>query len=296
MEDADRVRAAADAGDDRVRQQAGEVLDLLAGLHPDDPLEVADHHRERVRAADRADAVVRGLDRGHPVAEGLVHRVLERPGARGDRDDLGAEHPHAGHVQRLPPGVLLAHVDRALEAEQGAGGRGRHAVLAGPGLRDHPGLAHPLGQQHLAEHVVDLVAAGVREILALEQHPRAAAELRPEPLRLADQGRPGGVVREQVGQLGGELRVGPRRLVLLGQLLDGRHQRLGREQAAVDAEVPGRIGNWGNIRFCGCGTHPHTLSRPPRGARQPTGRARRAGPGAIPPSPGRPPPPAGPSR
>src|SRR5256884_8041841 len=53
--------------------------------------------------------------------------------------------------------VLLAHVDGAVQAEQRAGGRGSHAVLAGPGLRDHPRLAHPLGQQHLAEHVVDLV-------------------------------------------------------------------------------------------------------------------------------------------
>ena len=38
-----------------------------------------------------------------------------------------------------------------------AGGGGGHPVLAGAGLRDHPGLAHPLGEQHLAEHVVDLV-------------------------------------------------------------------------------------------------------------------------------------------
>ena len=34
--------------------------------------------------------------------------------------DLGAEQAHPGHVERLPPGVLLAHVDDALEAEQRA--------------------------------------------------------------------------------------------------------------------------------------------------------------------------------
>ena len=36
------------------------------------------------------------------------------------RDDLGAEQPHPGHVERLPLGVDLAHVDHALEAEQRA--------------------------------------------------------------------------------------------------------------------------------------------------------------------------------
>ena len=94
-----------------------------------------------------------------------------------DRDDLGAEQPHPGDVERLPAGVLLAHVDDALEAEQRRGGGGGDAVLAGAGLGDDPGLAHPLGQQRLAEHVVDLVRAGVVEVLALEQDPRAAGVL-----------------------------------------------------------------------------------------------------------------------
>ena len=62
---------------------------------------------------------------------------------------------------------------RALEAEERRrGGRG-HAVLAGAGLGDQPRLAHALGQQRLAEHVVDLVRAGVVEVLALEEQPHA---------------------------------------------------------------------------------------------------------------------------
>ena len=107
----------------------------------------------------------------------LVDRVLEGRAAVADGDDLGAEQPHPGDVERLPPGVLLAHVDDALEAEQRRGRRGGDAVLAGAGLGDDPGLAHPLGQQRLAEHVVDLVRAGVVEVLALEQDPRAAGVL-----------------------------------------------------------------------------------------------------------------------
>ena len=69
-----------------------------------------------------------------------------------------------------------AHVHLALEAHQRRrGGRG-DAVLAGAGLGDEPRLAHPLGEQRLAEHVVDLVRAGVVEVLALEQ--QAQPELR----------------------------------------------------------------------------------------------------------------------
>ena len=59
VEHAGRVAAAADAGDDHV----GQPADLLEALRPrlaaDDRLEVADHHRERVRPDDAADDVVR---------------------------------------------------------------------------------------------------------------------------------------------------------------------------------------------------------------------------------------------
>src|SRR3712207_9214218 len=69
-------------------------------------------------------------------------------------------------------GVLLAHVDRAGQPHEGRRGGGRDAVLAGPGLGDDPLLADPLGQQRLAQHVVDLVRAGVVEVLALEPDAR----------------------------------------------------------------------------------------------------------------------------
>src|SRR5437867_9264470 len=58
-EDADRVRAPADAGDDDVRQLAEEGLALRSRLAPDHRLEVADHRRVRVRPDRRAEEVVR---------------------------------------------------------------------------------------------------------------------------------------------------------------------------------------------------------------------------------------------
>ena len=100
-----------------------------------------------------------------------------------DRDHLGAEQLHPRHVERLALHVDRAHVDGAVEAEVRRGGGAGDAVLAGAGLGDHAGLAHPPGEQRLAEHVADLVGAGVVEVLALEQDP-AADQL----------GQPGGLV------------------------------------------------------------------------------------------------------
>jgi hypothetical protein len=156
--------------------------------------------------------------------------------AGGDGHHLGAEHAHPGDVQRLAPGVDLAHVDRALQAEQGARGGGGDAVLAGAGLGDDAGLAHPLGQERLAQHVVDLVGAGVVEVLALEEDPGPAG-LRGEPRHLGEGAGPAGVVDHQVVQLGGEGGVGLGLLVLRGDLVHGGDQRLRDELAAERAEV-----------------------------------------------------------
>ena len=156
--------------------------------------EVADHARERVRPGRGAEEVGRVVDAGDPVAQRLVDGVLEGGAAGVDRDDLGAEQLHPGDVERLPLGVDLAHVDGAVEAEVRRGGGGGDAVLAGAGLGDHPRLAHPLGQQRLAEHVADLVGAGVVEVLALEQDP--GADLLGEPLGLVERARHAGVLAE----------------------------------------------------------------------------------------------------
>jgi hypothetical protein len=48
-------------------------------------------------------------------------------------------------------------------------------VLAGAGLGDHALLAESLRQQRLTDDVVDLVRAGVVEVLALEEDARAPA-------------------------------------------------------------------------------------------------------------------------
>ena len=187
---------------------AGERPALLAGLVADHPVQLAHHPRVRVRAHHRAEAVVGVADGGDPVPQRLVDGVLERAAAAVHGLDLGAEHPHPEHVERLTVDVDGAHVHLALESEQRGRGGGGDAVLAGAGLGDEPGLAHPLGQQGLAEHVVDLVGAGVVEVLALEQH--AHTELVAEVVALGEDRRPAGVVAQHVVELRAERRIGPR--------------------------------------------------------------------------------------
>ena len=63
MEQAHGVGAAADAGDQRIRQAAFGLLHLLARLVADHRLEVAHHRRIGMRAGDGADAVERVVRR-----------------------------------------------------------------------------------------------------------------------------------------------------------------------------------------------------------------------------------------
>ena len=151
------------------------------------------------------------VDVGHPVAHRLVDRVLERPAPGVHGDDLGAEQAHPGDVQGLPPGVLLAHVDDALEAEQRRGRRGGDAVLARAGLGDHPASCPSAGEQRLAQHVVDLVRPGVVEVLALEQDPRATGVPPNRRASVSGLGRPVYVRAARPARPGTPRRSGPSR-------------------------------------------------------------------------------------
>ena len=113
---------------------------------------------------------------------------------------LRAEQPHPLDVGRLPAHVLAAHVDDALEAEARADRGGRDAVLAGAGLGDDALLAEPARDHRLAERVVQLVRAGVQQVLALQVHPPVGREA----LDARQRRRPAGVGREQLVELGEE--------------------------------------------------------------------------------------------
>ena len=188
-----------------------------------------------MRARGRADDVVGVAHVGDPVAQRLVHGVLQRLRARRDGVDLGAQQLHAEHVGLLALDVDGAHEDLAGQLELGAHGRHRHAVLAGAGLGDDARLAHALGEQDLAQAVVDLVAAGVVELVALEVD-LGAAEMLGQALGEIERARPAGVVGVERVELALEGGIGLGVLVGLPELEDQRHQRLGDEAPAEQAE------------------------------------------------------------
>lgn len=168
VEHADSVAATADAGDNGIGQLAPLLEHLRLGLVTDDRLEGTDNGREGVRANGGTDDVVSGVELNDPGAHGLVHGVAEGLASGLNGDNLGAEKLHAEDVEGLTADVFSTHIDCALHAKLGAdGGRG-DTVLAGAGLGDDLGLAEALGEEELAKGVVDLVGAGVVEILTLQ--------------------------------------------------------------------------------------------------------------------------------
>jgi hypothetical protein len=95
---------------------------------------------------------------------------------------------HSLDVGPLPPHVLLAHVDDAVEAEARADRRRRNAVLPGAGLGHDAPLAEAAREHRLAERIVELVRAGVEQILPLQIQPLVGRET----LRARERRRPPG--------------------------------------------------------------------------------------------------------
>ncbi len=109
-------------------------------------------------------------------------------------------------------------------------------MLTGSCLCDDAGLPHPLRQQGLPEDVVDLVGAGVVEILAFEVDGRVPCVLR-EVLGDGDRRRAARVVPLQCAQLSTELGVGLRLGERFLEFHEGSLQCFWNELAAVLAEV-----------------------------------------------------------
>ena len=192
---------------------------------PDDRLKVADDGRVGVRAGDRADAVKGRFAGGRPVADGFIHRVLERGASGVHGNDSCAQRGHAFHVGSLPGHVERAHEDVAPHPQQGGDGGGGNTVHSRSGLGDQTGLAHAFGQQSLSDGVVDLVGSGVVEVFPLEVDFRAAA-VGGEPFCEVEGGFPAHVVGEQFVKFCLESRI-PFRLEIGGlQFVKHRHQGL----------------------------------------------------------------------
>src|SRR5712692_1793606 len=241
MEQADRVRPAAHAGEKEVRQAAFGFEDLGASLAPDDGLKIAHHLRIGMRAEHRAEQVVRGADVGDPVAHGLVDSILERAAAGVHSHDFGAELSHAKNIKPLALHVLGAHVHHALEAQARRHRGGSYTVLTGAGFRDDAWLAHAHGEQALAQAVIDLVRAGVKQVFALQKDAWAAEVSRQARRKLQRRGTPG-EIPQQVFQLVAEGSVRARLAVSALELFEGRHQCFRHITPAVRTEAAAGIG------------------------------------------------------
>src|SRR6185436_15452154 len=103
-------------------------------------------------------------------------------------------------------------------------------------LCDHARLAHPLCEQRLADRVVDLVRAGVVEVLALQPH--IAANALGDPLREVERARTADVVAQQAVERLLERGVVARREPGRLELVERGHQRLGDVPAAIRPEPP----------------------------------------------------------
>ena len=109
-------------------------------------------------------------------------------------------------------------------------------MLARAGFRDDARLAHAFREQDLADRVVDLVSAGMKEVFALEID-FGAAKFAREPFGEIKRGGPAAEFAQIIFQFALKLGVLLRAHVLVLQLLQGMHERLGNKAPAVRPEV-----------------------------------------------------------
>ena len=128
------------------------------------------------------------------------------------------EQAHAVYVELLAAHVLLAHVHDAFHSEEGADGCSGYAMLPCTGFGDDAMLAHAARQQPLAKTVVDLVGAGVQQILAFEVN-LCPAQLAGQPRCQVQRGGTPGIVPQQQIELGVKDRISLRFGIGVLQLL-----------------------------------------------------------------------------
>src|ERR1039457_1395278 len=236
VEDAHRIGAAADAGDYRIGLAPGELRHLLQAFLADHRLEIAHHHRVRVRPGDRADDVIGVVDICDPVAHGFVQRVFQRPRTRFDGYHAGTEDLHAVDVRRLAPDVLRTHIHHAFQAVAGRDRSRSHAVHAGARLGGDSRLAHAPCEHGLPARIVDFVGAGMVEVFALEVYLRTPEQTRPA-LAVIDGARTADIVLEVVAELGDEFRIAAVFFVRDSDFVERLNQGFGDEDAAVRPEM-----------------------------------------------------------
>ena len=178
-----------------------------------------------MRACGRADAVKGFVDIGHPIAQGFVHRVFQGARAGRDRNDFRAEQFHAEDVRLLTLDIRLAHENDAFQAKARTHGGRRNAVLSCACFGDDAGLAHAHGKQNLTETIIDLVRAGMVQLVAFEIDLGFTIMLG-DPLSKIKRAWTADIMRPEIIHLRFEGRVFLGRFIFSFKIEDQRHQRL----------------------------------------------------------------------
>ncbi len=160
----------------RIGQSAGGLQDLRARFTADDGLQFA----HQVGIGMRADAP-NPADRSVLVGSETQSRIASSMAARSVRSPLVTGSTVAPSRRMRPTfGAWRSMSTSPMYTTQGSPTRAQAAAEATPcwpgtGLGHDALGADALGQQRLADGIVDLVRAGVREVLALQPHLRAPA-------------------------------------------------------------------------------------------------------------------------
>ena len=238
----DGVGAAAHTGDDRIGQATFFFQNLCLDLPGNDCLKIPYHGGERMGSHHRAETIVGVINPAGPLPHGLRDGVFEGGSAGFDRDHLSPQQTHPVDVEGLADGVLFAHKDNAFHSHEGSCGGRRNPVLARAGLSNQAGFPHLLGQQGLAQDVVDLVCAGMVQIFPLEIN-LGAAQVTGHFRGIVEAGRPAGVIIQKGGQFRIEIWVVFIKIVGFLQLDDCVHQGFGDILPAMYAEASVGIGH-----------------------------------------------------
>ena len=114
-------------------------------------------------------------------------------------------------------------------------------MLAGTGLGNDPGLAHAFGEKCLSQHIVDLVRAGVVQLITF-QIQFCAAIMRCQSFGEIERARPADIMCLVIEELPGEIVICAGRLVGAFHLQDQRHQGFSDKPPAMHAKTAALVG------------------------------------------------------
>jgi len=222
IENAYSVGASPYTCDNFIGQFSFCFVELLSGFPANDALNIAYHHRVRMRSGNSAYDIEGISCMCNPVANGVIHGILEGARSALYSMNLCSEQFHSEDVGLLTGNVNCSHIDHGLQSQQSAGGSGSHTVLSGAGFGHNALFAHFARQQRLPQRVVDFMRAGVVQVFTLEIN-FCAAQMFGEPPGVGQWRLAAHVGFQEVIQFGLKSGVALRLRVGVFQFQQGRH-------------------------------------------------------------------------